>query len=197
MAEVEIPPLSDIGLLDFAVVNETQSLKSLMLEMNKPHTIKDILDWISKNEHFKLGLTPVYTSNILVAVPSSQARSILSGFSVDKMFANGVKFIVINKAAKKFCTNGKPKYYVRNRHHISYELECICQSELNAVLEKVTDFTQVDWDAVEDNLVERFMSTLIDDMKSDFLRLFPIENLEPEPEPLPTTWWNKLWNRNK
>ena len=197
MVEVKLPPLSDIGLLDFNVVNETQSLKSLMLEMNDPHTLKDISEWILNDEHFKLGLTPVYTSNILVAVPSSQARSILSGFSVDKMFSNGVKFIIMNKAAKKFCTNGKPKYYVRNRHHIDFELECICQSKINTVLEKVTDFTQVDWDAIEDELVERFMGTLTRLMKSDFLRLFPIENLEPKSEPLPTTWWNKLWNRSK
>lgn len=197
MVEVKLPPLVDIGLLDFNVVNETQSLKSLMLEMNEPHTLKDISEWISNDEHFKLGLIPVYTSNILVAVPSSQARSILSGFRIDKTFANGVKFIVMNKATKKFCTNGKPKYYVRNRHHISYELECICQAKINTVLEKVTDFTQVDWDAIEDELAERFTRTLTDHMKSDFLKLFPIENLEPAPEPLPTTWWNKLWNRNK
>lgn len=197
MAEVELPPLSDIGLLDFNIVAETQSLKSLMLEMNEPRTFKDILEWMSNNEQFKLGLTPIYTSNILVAVPSSQARSVLSGFSIDKMFANGVKFIVMNKAAKKFCTNGKPKYYARNRYHIGFELKCICQSKINTVLEKVTDFTQVDWDAVEDELVERFIRTLTDHMKSDFLKLFPIENIEPKPEPLPETWWNKLWNRNK
>lgn len=199
---IKFNDLSNIRLVDFPILESSDSLRDSILSHKVDNEIST--SGVRFGVAFQYSRTDIETishSNILVAVPPTQARVVITGHRFSLYLSNMILLRLLGKLRIKYGTDLNQDWYIRCSNAFFDPLSKEFRIKLNDLMRETPKLQDFDWETFETESIAWLESSTLNLINSGKITAFGTTLInkpkQPEPEPLPTTWWNKLWNRSK
>lgn len=199
---IKFNDLSNIRLVDFPISESSDTLRNSILSHKVDNEIATPgVRFGVAFQYLRTDIETISHSNILVAVPPTQARVVITGHRFSLNLSNMILLHLLDKLRIKYGTDLNQDWYIRCSNAFFDPLSKEFCIKLNDLMRETPRLQDFDWETFETESITWLESATLNLINSGKITAFSTTLInkpkQPEPEPLPTTWWNKLWNRSK